>query len=186
VPADDDNVVRVMVVSDYFRGRETSRRRELIWGVVREPPAPFWDHQAVVTRLTRLVGEHVERRGLGHVCVSPIDVVLDRDLALVVQPDVIFVSNGRLDIIDQRVWGAPDLAIEVLSPGTAWRDRTIKLRWYRRYGVRECWVVDPIAKQVDVVTFQGTRIVRRRHRGSRPIRSTVLPGIDLSSEGVFR
>lgn len=57
-------------------------------------------------------------------CVAPLDVVLDETAALVVQPDVVFISRDRLGIIRNQVWGAPDLVVEVASLGTAERDRS--------------------------------------------------------------
>jgi len=65
-------------------------------------------------------------------------VVLDRERALIVQPDVLFVAHDRLSIIRDQVWGAPDLVAEVLSIGTEAHDRIDKVAWYRQYGVREC------------------------------------------------
>jgi Uma2 family endonuclease len=88
-----------MTTGEYLDSPETTRRRELAYGVVREPPAPFFSHQTIVLRVARLLSDHVEPQKLGQVGVSPIDVVLDADRALVVQPDVLFVSSERLSII---------------------------------------------------------------------------------------
>src|SRR5438046_4360612 len=65
-------------VDDYFRLPESLRPMELSWGQVREPPAPKYGHQSAVTHLGALLDRHVRERGLGEVCVSPVDVVLDR------------------------------------------------------------------------------------------------------------
>src|SRR6185295_370163 len=59
-------------VDSYLRRLESVQRRELVWGVVREPPAPFYDHQHMVTRLTVLLTSHADAAGAGQVCVSPI------------------------------------------------------------------------------------------------------------------
>ena len=67
-----------MTTDEYFAGPEAMVRRELVWGVVREPPSPFRKHQGVVTRATVLLSEHVLDHGLGRVYVSPLDVVFDR------------------------------------------------------------------------------------------------------------
>ena len=83
-------------VEQYLCGPETLRPTELVYGVLHEPPAPRYGHQAIVTRTIELLGQHVRKHELGKVCVSPVDVVLDRDRALVLQPDVIFVSTERL------------------------------------------------------------------------------------------
>ena len=65
---------------------------------------------------------------LGRVAIAPVDVILDRERALVLQPDVLFVATERLGIIRDQVWGAPDLVVEVMSPGTEQRDRTREAR----------------------------------------------------------
>lgn len=150
--------------------------RELVYGVVREPPAPLYGHQSAVTQIGAALVAHVRGARLGLVCVSPIDVILDRDRALVVQPDVVFVSNERAQIVKDRIWGAPDLVVEVLSPRTARRDRTVKLRWYRHYGVRECWLVDQRARRIEIVDLAAPRARRVVCREGDALRSRVLPG----------
>lgn len=173
-------------VVSYLRTTEEMRHRELIWGVVREPAAPRWGHQEIVTRATVLLYQHVHARRLGRVCTSPIDVVLDARKALVVQPDVVFVSNERSAIVRGQVWGAPDLVIEVESLGTRRRDRVWKRRWYREAGVREYWLVDPFTRTVTVLTFsEGGVTARRRVRGQDRIRSVVLPAFGASAADVF-
>ena len=135
----DDGIVVVMdehPLVEYLTAEETNRPRELSYGILREPPAPFFSHQAVVLRIARILSEHVESLHLGQVGIAPLDVVLDPARALVVQPDVLFVSNDRLASVHNQVWGAPDLVVEVLSPGTEAHDRGDKLEWYRQYGVQ--------------------------------------------------
>lgn len=174
-----------MGVSDYLRGREEMRRRELVWGVVREPPAPRYGHQSIVTRTTVILDLHVRERGLGNVCVSPIDVVLDHEKALVVQPDVVFISNERQHIVREQVWGAPDLVVEVSSRGTARYDRTTKLEWYRRYQVRECWLLDVNRQVVTVVSFHASGDLTRSFTGDQRVQSSVLPSFDTAAETFF-
>jgi Uma2 family endonuclease len=164
---------------------ETNRIRELALGMVREPPAPFFSHQTLVLRVARILGDHVEPRKLGRVAIAPVDVILDRERALVVQPDVLFVSTERLSIIRDQVWGAPDLVAEILSPGTEKHDRGEKLGWYRQYGVRECWLVDLYNEQVTLVDFTGPFPVERVARGVEAIRSAVLPELEASAFGIL-
>lgn len=174
-----------MTVKTYLSGEETMRPQELVYGVLREPPAPNYGHQRSVLRLAELLGQHVRAGNLGRVCISPIDVVLDRDRALVVQPDVVFVSNDRMHIIQDRIWGAPDLVVEVLSPGTARRDRTVKLEWYRTYGVRECWLVDLSARQIEILDLSGVPAPPIVCREGEIVRSLVLPNLPLPVADVF-
>lgn len=172
-------------VRTYLAGPEDLRRQELVWGMVHEPPAPRYGHQSVVTRTLVILDQHVRAHRLGIVCVAPLDVVLDRR-GLVVQPDVVFVSNERADIVRHYVCGAPDLVVEVESRGTRVRDRTTKMRWYRKYGVGEYWLVDPVAHRVVVVAFrEGGRPVRRRFEGERPVTSSVLPAFAVPAREFF-
>lgn len=174
-----------MTTVEYLSTAETTRPRELAYGLLREPPAPFVSHQRIVLRIARLLSDHVEPRRLGEVVLSPADVILDRERALVVQPDVLFVSTDRRPIVRNQVWGAPDLVVEVLSPGTESHDRGEKLEWYRRYGVRECWLVDAFAEQVVVVDFAGPEPVRRVAGGADTIRSGVFADLNLSAGRLF-
>ena len=175
-----------MTADEYlYDTEETNRSRELSYGMVREPPAPFFSHQSLVLKVAKIWSDHVEPRKLGRVAVAPVDVVLDRERALIVQPDVLFVSTERLSIIRNQVWGAPDLVAEVLSHSTENRDRGEKLEWYRQYGVRECWLVDLYGDGVTVVDFTGASPVARVAKGVDSIRSTVLPDLELSAFGVF-
>jgi Uma2 family endonuclease len=163
-----------MTTDEYLHSYETNRPRELTYGIVREPPAPFFSHQQVVLKIARQLADHVERGGLGVVAVAPLDVILDAGRSLIVQPDVMFVSNERKSIIRDQLWGAPDLVVEVLSPGTASHDRTDKLGWYRQYGVRECWLVDPAASRITVFDFTGASPAFRVTEPPDTVRSAVL------------
>jgi Uma2 family endonuclease len=169
----------------YLDSRETHRRRELVWGMVREPAAPYYGHQRLVTTLTVFLQTHVWLEGLGEICVSPVDVVLDAPKALIVQPDIIYLSNKRRGIVRKQVWGAPDLAIEVISAGTEDYDRRRKVRWFKMYGVRECWLVYP-NEQIVVCDLEGRRTKRRAYGYADTIRSTVLPDLKLRVANVFR
>jgi Uma2 family endonuclease len=156
----------------------------LEFGYLREAAAPRWDHQATVTRLTVLLDQHVGAAGSGRVCVSPLDIVLDEARALVVQPDVIFLSAERAHLVRGQVWGAPDLVIEVLSPATRTRDGGVKLGWYRRYGVREVWLVDLDAREVRVIDGAGDDD-GQAVAGSDRVPSTVLPALDMTVASIF-
>jgi Uma2 family endonuclease len=172
-------------VNEYFQLPETMQPMELVYGVVREPPSPRYGHQAIVTTLTALLKAHVEREGLGIVCVSPIDVVMDGERALVIQPDVLFIASDRRHIIRDRIWGAPDLVVEVLSRRTMQRDRTTKLGWYREYGVKECWLVDPKERQIEIVYLDDASELRRTFSGEERIASQVLPDFELEVGKIF-
>ena len=136
---------------DYALIPDDGRRHEILDGEHVMSPAPKTKHQRLVGRLFRSLGVFVDDRGLGEVFVAPFDVLLsDHDI---VQPDVVFVSDARLGIVDEdNCKGAPDLVIEVLSGRTRRRDLIEKRKSYEAFGVAEYWVVDP---EVDAVqTFR--------------------------------
>lgn len=186
---DDGIVVRMsdqpMSTVTYLDTAETNRRRELVYGRLREPPSPFFSHQELVLRVAELLRAHVRQLGLGTVAIAPLDVILDADRHLIVQPDVLFVSTARVSIIRNQVWGAPDLVVEVLSDGSENYDRGEKRGWYRQYGVREFWLVDLHDQSVTVVDFTGTVPEARVAKGLDPIRSSVLPALDATAFDVF-
>ncbi len=174
---------RPVTTDQYLRMPETRLPQELVYGYVRDAPAPSPGHQTVVGRFHLALARHVERHSLGRVWLSPIDVVLDRARHLVVQPDLIVVMNARLHLVTDRVWGAPDLVVEVVSPRPRIGTLEERLGWFAEYGVRECWLVHHLTEQVDVRQFVKGTMTERRFDRNQPLRSIVLPtfGVSLAS-----
>lgn len=163
-------------------------RRELIEGDFHVTPAPSPKHQRVCLELAFRLRDHVESaKRLGKIYVSPIDVVLTP--SNVVQPDVVFVARPRLHIVTERaIEGAPDLAIEVLSPSTAARDQHLKKNLYARAGVKELWLVEPRARSIEVLTRGKARFTRHGRFGpADALTSPLLRGFVLEPvRDVFR
>jgi Uma2 family endonuclease len=175
-----------MTVDDYFATPETVLPAELAFGVLRVADAPTPRHQSAVLQLTIALDRHVRERGLGKIWISPLDVVLDEEKALIVQPDLMFISNERASIVRDRVRGAPDLVIEVLSPHPRIGKTAEHLAWYTAYGVRECWLVHQDQQRVSVIDFQDGRADLPRLFGAAlPIESAVLPDFHRSLREVL-
>jgi len=169
-----------MTTLEYFATPETVKPTELAYGVLRVADAPVVRHQRVVRDLTILLTAFTNEQGLGEVLPAPIDVVLDREKDLVVQPDVVFVAAERSAIVGDRIDGPPDLAIEVLSPHPRVGIVEEKVTWYARYGVRECWLVDLNRRHVAVLRFADGRTEAREVFGAEEtLRSGVLPGLSM-------
>ncbi|MGH9256139.1 MAG: Uma2 family endonuclease [Vicinamibacterales bacterium] len=177
---------KLMTVEDYFHTPETVQPTELIYGILRVAESPTPRHQSAVAELFRALDAHVRERRLGQVWLSPLDVVLDKRKALIVQPDLFFVSNEREWIVQDRVRGAPDLVVEVLSPHPRIGRTDEHVGWFAEYGVRECWLVHQDRRDVSVVNFANRRI-RERRVSSRyePIRSSVLPELSLTLDAIL-
>ena len=119
---------------------------ELIQGRFVVSPAPTTLHQIIVGLLYNLLFQATTRNG-GLAVLGPADVMLDETTIL--QPDLLYVLQEHRAIIKERIVGAPDLVVEVLSPRNSRRDRVDKLNLYAQHGVAEYWIVDPAERQFD-------------------------------------
>ena len=140
-------------VDDYLELPEEVRV-ELIDGVFYDMGAPDNLHQMISGRIYNKLINYVDsHKGSCIPMIAPADVQLDHDDLTMVQPDVFVVCN-RDKMQKQRTYGAPDLAIEVVSPSSYDHDTIRKLDKYRRAGVREYWIVIPDDQKVLVFFFE--------------------------------
>jgi Uma2 family endonuclease len=168
---------------DYCRLPEDGRRYEVIRGHLYVSPAPSVEHQRAVQRLNLSLALFVLNDDLGEVLTSPIDVLLPREIASPVQPDIVYFRKGNEappGALNYR--GVPDLIVEVLSPGTRRLDIQIKLPACRDAGVPEVWHVDLQAREITVYVLSDDR--KRygelcRGRVGDVVLSRVLPGLEL-------
>ena len=177
---------KLMRVDDYFKTPETLTPMELVFGAMRVSDAPTPRHQSAVLHLCLALDRHVRQRQLGRVWIAPLDVVLSERDSLIVQPDLFFVSNEREWIVRDRVRGAPDLVVEVLSPNPRIGKTDERVGWFAQYGVRECWLVHQDERLVTMVDFTDRRIdTRRPYRKDEPIESKVLPEFRVSLKDIL-
>ena len=169
-----------------YRNTPEDERYELLDGELLMTAAPNIAHQRVSGRLEWRLRAFVEERDLGEIFDAPTDVVLsDTD---VVQPDILFVSRDRADIITaDDVQGAPDLVVEVLSPTTARRDWRDKLDLYSKHGVREFWLADPQTEIVWVLLpNEGSLEVAAIYGEGDTLTSPMLEGFTLDLDQIFQ
>jgi Uma2 family endonuclease len=175
-----------MTTAQYLGTEETLLPSELAYGVLHVAESPTPAHQRVVRDLTIALTLFTTANGLGEILPAPMDVILDYDAALVVQPDILFVASGRRDIVRDRVHGAPDLAIEVLSPGCRVGALDERLEWFAQYGVRECWLCDLPHRQISVLTLSAGGVEARvAFQGAAPVVSGVLGEVPISAASLF-
>ncbi len=146
-------------VRDYLAW-DDERRYELIEGEAhRMAPAPTLQHQSITGTLYSLLRHGLEDRKRAsadcpcQVFVAPVDVILGADT--VVQPDVVLVCEPAKLANGRNVQGAPDLAVEVLSPATGRHDRLVKRDLYERVGVAHYWLADPEALTLECYRLVG-------------------------------
>ncbi len=176
----------LLSVSDYLLLPEGGPRYQLIEGDFFVAPSPRGYHQQIAGRIYRLLCDWVEKKDAGLVMFAPFDVYLDDHN--VYQPDVLFIAKARqADVYqDDGVHGAPDLAVEVLSPGTACLDKDSKRRVYARHGVSEMWLIDPELQTVQIYRFleNAERPVAYLELGDT-LTTPLLPGFSVALAKIF-
>jgi len=158
---------------------------EILRGELIVSPSPNRRHQRTVLSLGRILDVHVNTQNLGEIFVAPFDVVLDADSSVsenIVQPDLMFVSKDRLNIItDDNIRGAPDLVIEVLSDSTARYDRVEKMRAYIEFGVKEYWIIDADQKILEAFDLTGDEPVLQAPLAESDVfKPKLFPGLEIS------
>ena len=131
------------------------RRVELIDGVIYDMSSPLGHHQIIAGQIHADLLAYISRKGGPCIpFIAPVDVQLDCDDKTIVQPDVMILCD-RSKYTPQRIVGAPDFVVEVLSKSTKKKDMYIKASKYRFAGVREYWLVDPDRKTIVVYDFEN-------------------------------
>ena len=161
-------------------------RYELLDGDLIMVPAPNIKHQRVQLELATQLSQFIKNRALGELLIAPCDVVLSD--TTIVQPDLLFVSREREHLLSdgEKVRGAPDLAVEILSPSSADKDRGLKRDLYGRHGVTEYWLVDPIAETVSIHRQrEGVLAATDSFGRGQTLRSPLFAGLELHLDDIF-
>ena len=148
-------------------------------------PAPSEPHQEAVVMLIYYLVNYVKLRGLGTVLTEPFDVELS--VNNVVQPDVlVLLKENRYKSVSTRIIGAPDLVVEVASPGTSRFDRKQKSRAYAEAGVKEYWIVHPLEYTVEVFVLEAGKYSSVGiFSGEQTISSRVIPYFPVQAQQLF-
>ncbi len=178
-------VVYGLGYQDWLQFPDEPKIYEILEGDFYMTPPPNIRHQELQKRLGKHL-QDMEDRGLGFVFYAPTGVLLAEDI--VVEPDLFFIIRERSEIIKtQAVEGPPDLVVEILSPATSHKDRTIKLNLYSHHGVREYWIVDPVTEKVEVFSRHQDRLALRSTLDTTgTLISPLLPDLDIQLADVFR
>jgi Uma2 family endonuclease len=163
-------------------------RYEIIDGDLYVSKQPSWHHQRVSGRIWAALDGWSEQTGIGEAVGAPGLIFSPEDN---VAPDVVWVSQtrlqGRLDAAG-HLHIAPELVVEVLSPGLAneQRDRETKLKLYSRQGVLEYWVVDWLSRTVQIYRHsQGVLELVATLSGEDALTSPLLPGFRCALSGIW-
>lgn len=174
-----------LTYEEYLETPETMIRCEVVDGeVIVSGPSLY--HQMISKHIFRPVDRFVSQGELGDVFYAPVDVVVRREPLRVRQPDLLFVSNERANILGERIEGGPDLVVEIISPSNTRAEIDGKLADYASINVRECWLVYPQIHAAEVLRLEGGQWHRAYIRGTgERLESTVLPGMELEISDFF-
>jgi Uma2 family endonuclease len=177
----------LLTVADLDATPDDGNRYELVEGELLVSRAPGLKHQTVVMNLSRELGNYLASNTLGMVFPGP-GVVFSQYSAVI--PDLVYVSRERLASVvsGERFAGAPDLIVEVVSPGrdNEDRDRAVKRQLYGKHGVAEYWIADPERASVEVYRLGETGLDAVAALGTADTLTTpLLPGFSVPVSVVF-
>ena len=161
-------------------------RYELDEGELVKMTFPTPQHNRIAKRIFKALEDFVESRMLGEVFFPDTGYVLDREHGTVRGPDVSFLRRERLLTLDtqRNVPGAPDLAVEVVSPSDTIRDMRRKAAQYLIAGAVAVWVIDPDAREAQVYE-SGSERPRTLFAGDAIECPQLLPGFQLPLAQLF-
>jgi Uma2 family endonuclease len=164
---------------------DDGRQYELYDGEVRVVPSPTNRHQFVLLNLVAALMQYEERHG-GRLLFAPSDVVFTQ--YNVVQPDLLYFVEARRHLVelDTPTSAAPDLTVEVVSPGTSAHDRVRKQATYARFGVREYWIVDPFDETIEIFSLDRDVYRAAQVTGKADVAASIaIPELRVSAERIF-
>ncbi len=174
-----------------YAAKPDDEKWELIDGVLYQTAAgASARHQEVSENLGELLIPHIRPRRLGRLYRPRFDLIVPGDTA--VEPDLLFVSTARRDIITTRgCEGPPDLVVEVLSPSNPRHDLERKRELYARHGVPEYLILEPYQETVlalvkpGVSSGQGAYGSERLYRPGDMLSIAAIPGLAIAVADVF-
>jgi Uma2 family endonuclease len=178
---------QLVTVSDIESLPEDGNRYEVIDGELYISTVPSWSHQLAIGELAFAITNHLKKHPIGHVNFG-VGVIFDQFNGVI--PDLVYLSNERMKTIGgNRLSGAPEIVVEVLSPGAKneARDRVVKQQLYHENGVSEYWILDLDARSIEIHIagrtggFQSKLVLHE----SDVITTALLSGFELPVADLF-
>jgi Uma2 family endonuclease len=171
--------------ADYAAIPDDGKCYEVVKGILYMSPSPIPDHQNVSLEVAAYLRQHVKLTRRGQVFTESTDVELNP--GDIVKPDVLVVLNEHYErITSKRIVGAPDLVVEILSPGTWRHDLREKLDAYAEAGVPEYWIVSPGEQVVELFVLEnGAYQSLGVFQGAAVLPSRIVPDWSVPVEQFF-
>ena len=172
--------------SELYAMPDDGFRYELVKGELRKMSPAGGEHGVVVVNATLLLGQYVKTNGLGVCCGAETGFKIASDPDTVRAPDLAFVSRERIpeDGVPKKFWqGAPDLAVEVVSPGDTYSEVEEKVEQWLAAGARAVWVFDP--KRRSATVYRSMTDVTRLSEGDELDGGEVVQGFRCKVSEIF-
>ena len=181
---DQLDLTKQYTYADYLTWKFKERVELLRGWVVKMSPPPNRRHQLISLRIEKKIDKCLKDRcQMYH---APFDVVLsNEDKSTVVQPDICVICDER-KLTDQGCTGAPEMIIEILSPGNTQNEYRDKYELYEENGVQEYWIVNPMENTIISYTLKSEKFIGSKfYVPGESITSKVLPDLIIELETVF-
>lgn len=177
----------IMTVEDLDAMPEDGNRYEVIEGELFVSRAPTYIHQVIIGRLNHSLLGYLDKTSIGESIITPGLIFSQVDGVI---PDMVYMSHERRNdiLVDERLRAAPELVIEVVSPGAenTRRDRIAKRQLYAKYGVEEYWVIDPQTRSIEIYRLRGVILdLVAMHTGKQLVETPLLPGWSITADELF-
>ena len=161
---------------------------ELFEGELSVAKAPSLKHQEIIGNFATILNSYLWQNPIGKIWITP-GVIFDEYNSAI--PDLVFIATDRIPQIASgiHIVGAPDLAIEIMSPGSenVRRDQIVKRQTYAKYGVKEYWIVEPLVEVIEISRLQNNTLASvGNFYNADEINSPLLPDLSFTVKDVFR
>lgn len=178
----------LLTIADLDVLPDDGNRYELFEGEIFVSRAPSLSHQIILANLLTILKTYLERNPIGEAIPTPGVIFSEYDGAI---PDLVFISNQliRKIVSEEKINGAPELAVEIVSPGkeNSRRDRVVKRQVYGKYGVKEYWIIDPEKRAIEVYRLKRqTLILSGTFMDEDEISTPILPDLISKANTVLR
>ncbi|QTE35482.1 Uma2 family endonuclease [Mucilaginibacter gossypii] len=173
-------------IDDYLMLEEGAPFQLINYDLIMSP-SPLPIHQQILYALSEIIVLYNIQHGRkGQWLYSPMDVKFD--VGNIVQPDILYIAEDRKkELIKDRIEGAPDLIVEILSPSNAYYDLRQKKDIYEKYGVKEYIIIDPIQQNADLyILKERAYVLEQKAQLTEVLKSVLLPGFDIEVSKLFQ
>jgi len=164
----------------YLDLKEDGYKYDMVDGFLVLSPSAKYGHGKCQARFIGILSEYLQKIPIGEV-VAEVDIFLP-DGGDVLRPDITFILNENLGIVQGHIHGVPDLVCEVLSEATEKRDLGVKAERYLSNGVKEYWILDPRNQTTQVWFNQKTKWKKEK---KEPLASQVLYEFSVTKDQIF-